>query len=62
MLIGGQDFEPKMPSKKEKVNQKFGCKIGNTRATMQLKTQDFVIGIMHLHKGLPRLSHSQIKP
>jgi hypothetical protein len=28
ILIGGQDFEPKMPSKKDKVNRKFGCKIG----------------------------------
>jgi hypothetical protein len=57
ILIGGQDFEPKMPSKKEKVNQKFGCKIGIQEQQMQLKTQDFVIGVMHLHKGLPRLSH-----
>jgi hypothetical protein len=43
-------LEPKMPSKKEKVNQKFGCKIGIQEQQMQPKTQDFVIGVMHLHK------------
>jgi len=58
ILIGGQDFEPKMPSKKDKVNRRFGCKIGIQEQQMQHpKTQDFVIGVRHLRKGLPRLSH-----